>query len=440
MLRETQARLLADSRAAEPRARLAQVVSRADFLSRLTQGVSAIQRPERAIEALVAILLEDLVDVAAVSIRYGTWEFDCAETRGYRPTCQATQRTSPDESFSMLSAAGRVIDVDATGTDGEDVLGHWLNDSEVAARAAEARVSSLIALPLTARGRTFGVLLLGRRQGSGFPGATPFLRELAERVAQGLEGLLVLAESRHVATVLRDSLHPVRMPDFEGLDIATQMRVAHQSEAVGGDFIDGHDHGGEISLLIGDVAGKGVGAAVGARRITNAVRTLSEIDRDPSWVLDYANRVLCSEARHDSEWLATAALARLQRDDSGWVVDLAFAGHPPAIVVRRSGDVTQLAASGVALAVIPDSTYPGTTLRLSEGDLLVLHTDGVTEASGVSGLFGDDRLLALLAELVDAPAMAVAEAISVAVGEHLHGRPHDDIALLVVRIDSGADD
>jgi hypothetical protein len=291
----------------------------------------------------------------------------------------------------------------------------------------------LVVLPLRARGRSLGVLVLGRRRGYGFAGSHSFLEDLAERIAVGLDATLVVAESRYVASVLRRSLAPVEVPRIEGLDIATFYRVAHQSEDVGGDFFDIFGPTDDVTLLCGDVAGKGVEAAVSAKRIRNAVRTASMVDRSPAWVLGLVNRVLASEADSYSERMATAVCARLRREGDTVRVDLANAGHPPMLVVRADGTVEDVDAAGVALGLLDTGEYAETCESLGPRDTVVLYTDGVTEARGVDDMFGEERLRRLLATVAGLPAQAVVEAIAVAVHDHLGERRHDDIAVVAVQ-------
>ena len=228
-VRESQARLLADTRTAEPRARLAQAAARADYLMRLTRSLSTMQRPDRAIEDVVRLLLEDVADVVAVTVRYGTWEFDCCTNRDDEPACRARQRTTPIDSFSLRHASGPSTEVE-TG----DVasLESWLAEEAAARIAINRGVTSVLTLPLSARGRDFGVLVLGRYDARAYPGAIPFLTEVAERITLGLDTLLVLAESRHIARVLRTSVELAPLPEVPGLDLSSRFRVAHESELV----------------------------------------------------------------------------------------------------------------------------------------------------------------------------------------------------------------
>ena len=433
-VRAHQARLLADTRGAEPRARLAQAVSRADFLLRLSRTLGSIQNPQRALEAVVDRLLDEMVDLAHVVVRTGPWQLSCGGVHGTAPHSRVdrwTDSVPPAVQQALTRAVSDQVSLSRERDLRHAALAAYLSPEQLVEEAVELPIDRLLLLPLTSRGRTFGLLVLGRTLG--FGDVAPFLEDLASRIATGLDAALILAESRHVTSVLRDSLAPAALPEIDHLDIATYTRVAHQSEALGGDLLDVHGAADDLVLVCGDVAGKGVEAAVHAKRIRNAVRTLSQVDRDPGWILGLVNRVLVAEATPFSEALSTAVCARLRPGDAGLRVDLASAGHPPALVLRADGTVEAADAEGVSLALVDDATYTSSTLTLGSRDTLLLYTDGVTEARGADAFFGDDSLRRILEPLCGHRPQAVVNAVAVAVSDHLGDRTSDDIALLAVQ-------
>lgn len=435
-VRESQARLLADSRSAEPRARLAQAVSRAEFLLRVSRTLSAVQNPLRALEALTTILVEDLVDVAQVVVRTGAWQLYAGGVPGREPR-SGSARVSEQRPDALEEAMRRAVPEEVVlpvpGAGRRAALRALLVDDTLVELVDERGTEQLISVPLTARGQTFGVLLLGRSRGFGFTGTHPFLEDLGERISTGLDVSLVVAESRHVASVLRASLAPAALPEVPGLELAAYYQVAHTSADVGGDFFDVHGPHDDLTLVCGDVTGKGVEAAVHAKRIRNAVRTATHVERSPAWILELVNKVLVTEADGFSERLATATCLRLRLDAEVLRVDLANAGHPPALLLRADGCIEEVNASGVALALLDGSDYAQVSLELHARDMLLLYTDGITEARGADDFFGEHRLRALLGGLGGTPASAVVESVAVAVSEHLNGRAHDDIAVVAVQ-------
>ena len=435
-VRERHARLLAESRSAEPRARLAQASTRAEFLLRLSRTVSAIQNPQRALDTLVSVLLEEMVDVAQVVVRSGPWQLVSGAVQDgpiHSSAARIVEGTPVDLDSALRRGLRDDVVLPKSGAARRQALADFIPDAGLVDQVDALGSEQLAVLPLNARGRSFGVLVIGRAPGFGFGDAQNFLDDLAARIAVGLDATLVVAESRYVASVLRRSLAPTDLPKVPGLTLATYYRVAHQSQELGGDFLDIHGPEDDLILLCGDVAGKGVEAAVHAKRIRNAVRTASLVDRSPSAILGLTNRVLVSEAEEFSEGMATGVCARLRPEGGTMRVDLANAGHPAALLIRADGTVEEVVADGVALALIDNTTYADTELTLHPRDTLLVHTDGVTEARGVDDLFGDRRLRDCLHGLGGLPPSAIIESIAVAVSDHLGERAHDDIAVFAAQ-------
>jgi serine phosphatase RsbU (regulator of sigma subunit) len=436
-VRERQVRLLADSRATEPRARLAQASSRAEFVLRLSRTVSAVQHPSRAMEALVGLLVEEMVAFAQVTVFSGVRQITTGMVHEGRVTTRAG--LAVDTRVPVVDGVVRhgVIEQLLLPSGGErrDVIDQLVPDVGLADALDALGTESLVLLPLAARGRTFGALALARPSGYGFDeNALGFLEDLAQRVSVALDANLVVAESRHVASVLRQTMMPATTRSVPYLDTAVFLRVAHEHEELGGDFYDIHgEDDDDLTVLLGDVAGKGVEAAVHAKRIRNAVRTASHVDRDPAWILGLVNKVLCSEADALSEVISTAVCARLRPGPDSLLVEIANAGHPPVLVLRADGTVETVTAEGVALALLDDTTYTTTTLELRAGDTLLCYTDGVTEAHGSEDMFGEQRLVGVLSQLGGVKASAVVDQVAIAVTSHIAHRQRDDIALVALR-------
>ncbi|RYP88942.1 GAF domain-containing protein [Nocardioides guangzhouensis] len=435
-VRERQVRLLADSRASEPRARLAQASSRAEFMLRLSRTVSAVQHPTRAMEALVTLLVEEMVTFAQVTVFSGIRQATVGVVHdGSVRTVAGLAVDAPTPLVDEVVRHGVVEHLMlAAGDERRALVDQLVPDPGLAEALDALGPESLVVLPLASRGRSFGALALARPPGYGFDaGSLAFLEDLAQRISVALDANLVVAESRHVAAVLRRAMTPARTRTVPDLDTAAFLRVAHEHEELGGDFYDVHGADDDLTLLLGDVAGKGVEAAVHAKRIRNAVRTASHVDRDPAWILALVNRVLCDEAEPDSEVIATAVCGRLRRVPDGLSVELANAGHPSPLVLRSDGAVERVEAGGVALALLDGTTYAATSVVLRPDDTLLLYTDGVTEARGHRDLFGEERLVSTLRQAGGMKASAVVDQVAIAVTTHLADRQRDDIALVALR-------
>jgi len=198
------------------------------------------------------------------------------------------------------------------------------------------------------------------------------------------------------------------------IDGRTQVRTVIDIQAVSraartftGDFYFTHRHDDRLWLALGDVAGKGLPAAIVMAMIQeeleHRIASCASAECDPSRTTQRLHEFLAPLIPRNR--FATAVIGWL-RDDGK--LTLTNAGHPPPLIVRRSGAIEEIASTGPILGVLPNASWSTTTTFLGEGDALVLYSDGVTEAVvdgeelGVAGL---KRMLAKTTsarELVDA--------------------------------------
>lgn len=315
--------------------------------------------------------------------------------------------------------------------DAEADLAGMIPHPRLAAEAASMRPADLLTVGLTARGATIGALVLIRGEGRGFEARDVTVAErVATSAAMALDSARLYEERGRIASVLQSSLRPPSLPEVDGVRLAARYRPAAEHLDIGGDFYDVHGRGDDWLLSVGDVSGKGVEAAALTGRTRQSIRTACHFDRRPEVVLGALNTVLFDEHTKD---FVTVVCARMRRDGDGrFVVDVAAAGHPAPIVLRRDGRVETVGVRGTAVGMVAQVQYQPATIALESGDTMLMFTDGVDEATGADGLYGVDRLLALLPRYAGADPEVLCEAIEQDVLEYLDGRQHDDIALLAV--------
>jgi sigma-B regulation protein RsbU (phosphoserine phosphatase) len=239
------------------------------------------------------------------------------------------------------------------------------------------------------------------------------------------------ARARALAMTLQQTLIPPMAPEVPGLDVAAVYRPAGDGEEVGGDFYDIFQIGtDDWVVVLGDVCGKGVEAAVVTALVRYTVRAVSVQERGAADTLQVLNNVLL---RHHTDRFCTVALLRLRRDDEGWTVTLASAGHPLPLLVAPGGPPVEVGRSGALSGVFEAARTHDTELRLASGEALLLYTDGVTEARADAGFYGNARLLEVLGRPAG-NAAEVADAVLEDVLEFQGGDPRDDIALVVLRV------
>ena len=318
----------------------------------------------------------------------------------------------------------------APGTGSASVLPAMIPHPRMSAEAAQRNPSEVLALPLNARGATLGVLVLIRDGGQGFDdGEVGFAEHIAARAALALDSARLYEERALIASELSHRIRPLVLPEIDGVQLAARYRPAAEHFDVGGDFYDVHGSVDDWVISLGDVAGKGVEAAVLTDRTRQSIRTAAHFDRRPGALLGALNTVLHTTVSHR---FVTVVCARLRPGPDHVDVELAVAGHPPPIVLRANGSICQIDASGLAVGLTAEARYESVSFRLEEGDSMLMFTDGIDEAHAESGFYGLDRLMALLPPYAGAAPEVICEAVERDVVEYLDGRPHDDIALLAV--------
>ncbi len=295
-------------------------------------------------------------------------------------------------------------------------------------------VASVVAVPLSARGRNAGVLVAVRAASS-----PPFdaededlLVEIGRRTALALENAQLYSEREYIADTLQQSLLPPKLPSIPGLEIGARYQPASEGTSVGGDFYDVF----EIDLdhwaaVIGDVVGKGPQAAamMGLARYT--VRTAAMSESRPSRILATLNEAFLRQT--SEQRFCTACCLRILRREDTARITLAAGGHPLPLLVRADGTLETAGTPGTLLGVFDDPTLEDEALDLGAGDAIVLYTDGVTDERRDREEFGERRLTELVASLAGRHAQEMADEILRAVVDFRTERPRDDIAILVIR-------
>lgn len=201
-----------------------------------------------------------------------------------------------------------------------------------------------------------------------------------------------------VAATLRTSLLPERLPEIPGVELAAVCQPANPS-VLGGDFYDVFPAAeGSWFLVVGDVCGKGPGAAAVTAAARHTIRAEAAHDTDPARILDQVSDALYRQLEsHDSARWCTAALARMTPTPDGAVLEITSGGHPLPRVRRSDGTVGLAAQPGTVVGLVPGGERSTVTTRLASGDAVVFFTDGLIEARKGDELVGEETLDAVLA-------------------------------------------
>jgi serine phosphatase RsbU (regulator of sigma subunit) len=202
---------------------------------------------------------------------------------------------------------------------------------------------------------------------------------------------------------------------------------------VGGDYFDFVDAtDGRLMVGLGDVAGKGMPAALLMTHLHASVRAQVDTERPILEVMRKLNRSVYQNVRGQARFI-TLVLALL--DGSTGEITYVNAGHNPPYLLRRSGEIEPLTEGGVILGIMEEAEYACGKVRLEPGDTLLIYSDGVTEArSATEEEFGDARLMEFLRGSRALSPTDVVESLIQRVREFSRrGKPTDDVTVVVMR-------
>jgi serine phosphatase RsbU (regulator of sigma subunit) len=306
--------------------------------------------------------------------------------------------------------------------------------------AAREGTRSELAAPLRFEGRTIGVFNLESDLVDAYhEGHLELLTAFAAQAAVAVERARTtqdLLERRRlekelaIAREIQRSFLPQSAPRIAGFDLAGTT-LTH--DEVGGDYFDFiRISDTRLGVAIADVSGKGIPAALLMAGFRMSL--LAEIRNEFAIraVMRKANTLLHESTERDK--FVTAFYGVL--DHRNRVLIFSNAGHNPPILVRADDSVEHLIDGGVALGVLPEAHYEERPLALRDGDVLVLYTDGVSEAeTSDNHLFGTGRLEAVVREHRGETATGILEAIVAAVHAWTGERgPNDDLTLIVIKV------
>ena len=253
---------------------------------------------------------------------------------------------------------------------------------------------------------------------------------IGAQAALAIDNARLYQQQRDFAETMQRSLLPRALTDVGGLEVGH----VYQSSArvdVGGDVYDFLSlEDGRLTVVLGDVTGKGIKAAADMAMVKYAFRSLARLYPEPSQFLARANEVVVEEVGLGK--FVTMLYAVVDPRTRRFAT--ASAGHPPSRLVHPDGRVTAVACRGLALGIQRGEAYEEERLELESGSVVVLYTDGVIETRRDGELYGEGRLDALLAQAGRLPAQELAEAIVADCRAFSGGELDDDCAVVCLRM------
>ena len=245
---------------------------------------------------------------------------------------------------------------------------------------------------------------------------------------------VVSAEAEHdremrEAGDIQKRLLPRHITQIPGLDISADWKPAR---VLGGDYFDILRFGdGSVGLCIADVEGKGVPAALVMSNLQSAVKAFATPAMEPEQLCRRLNTIFCEDVQ--TERFISLCYARLEPANRR--LTFTNAGHCPPLLMRANGQTEKLERGGAVLGRLPGWKYEQGEVTLGANDVLVLFTDGVTEAENSEQQeFGEERLTACVRSCGEMTAAGLQRELLAQVAKHCGNRFHDDATLMIVAV------
>lgn len=347
----------------------------------------------------------------------------------------------------VAAGAGTVLDLDADAATSERLWrgGHWTcGERGPLGECLGLREPPAALVPITdRRDHPVGLVALGPGAEGGYEpavrarlasaaahaGVAFEVIRLAERLAERMDFSRRIDRELEIARDVQTQLFPQRPPELANAELAAHCA---QARSVGGDYYDFLPLApGQVGLVLADVSGKGVHAALRMANLQAHLRSqVASAPQDPLRVLREVNRQMRATAREGQ----FATLFFGVWSDAARRLTYINCGHNPPLVLRRDGAVEWLAATATVLGMFDDWDCQLGRLALAPGDLLLAYSDGVTDAEGDDGTFGEERLVEVVRHACDAGAAGVVATVLARVQAFEAGQATDDLTLLAVGV------
>lgn len=238
-----------------------------------------------------------------------------------------------------------------------------------------------------------------------------------------------LDEELKVASEIQLSLHPARLPKIDGFEL---IGISFPCREIGGDYYDFIPRrDGRLIVALGDVSGKGTGAALMMSSLHAAIRAQSQTGRPVEEIVSEVNAYIVDNSPENK--FLTLFCAEL--DPVTGYFSYTNAGHNPALLVHADGSTTELNAEGIPVGIAQGFKYCASDSRINPGDVLVIYSDGITESvNEQDDEFGMERLVEIVAKYRTQGASRIRDRIDEAVGKFVgKAAPVDDMTLVILK-------
>lgn len=301
--------------------------------------------------------------------------------------------------------------------------------------AREVASGPAICLPLLARGRSLGLMSIGKAPEDEFTrDDLDVASDLARRVASAMENARLYSAQTSMSEALQRSLLPARKPAIPAVDYAVFYQPAGERTVVGGDFYDVFSAEDRWCFAIGDVCGTGPEAAAITGLARHTLRALAREGCPPDHIMHRLNLAILDE-NPSSRFLTMlyGEMSPVEGTEGEMRIRLVSAGHPLPLRLRAGGEAYPVGTSQPLLGAFEDIGFFTETVEVRPGDVLLAVTDGVTERREGDDMLGEEGLVKIFSNCSGLTAQAVITRIERELEEFAPGGHGDDTAMLVMR-------
>jgi serine phosphatase RsbU (regulator of sigma subunit)/anti-sigma regulatory factor (Ser/Thr protein kinase) len=319
-----------------------------------------------------------------------------------------------------------------SGGSGEQDFDRWITGAPERARKMRGEaVTSMMAVPLIARGTTLGVAALYRTRLEEFNEDDYTLaKEITGRAALCVDNARRYARERITALALQASLLPQGPPRQSAVHVATRYRPADTRAGVGGDWFDIIPlSGARVGLVVGDVVGHGIQASATMGRLRTAVQTLADVDLPPDELLAHLDDLVIRIGGEKEAGEVGATCLFAVYDPIARRLTVASAGHPPPVVLLPDGSTRVLDISVGPVLGVGGLPFEALELDVPQDSLIALYSDGLVENTGHDPDLGIERLR----QVLGSSDSTLEERCDQVLSAMLPAHPTDDVALVLAR-------
>ncbi len=314
------------------------------------------------------------------------------------------------------------------------------NDARIRFIEKRADLKSILAVPLLLKNKLIGVVtLFNKKDESLFSDEDQrLLSIIAAQSAQVIENarlalreqtLIRVQEEMKLANRIQNDLMPKEIPQFKGYQLAGRSIPAKE---IGGDYFDFVKmEDGSVAFCIADVSGKGLPAALLMANLQATLRGQAFLKASPTNCISFANNLLYTNT--DSSKYATLFYGILNTKEN--IIKYCNAGHNPPFLFNNKSWSKRLDIGGVVVGMLPNFPFQEGNINMNKNDLLILYSDGVTEAMNArEEEFGEEKMLNIIRTYLKSSSDEIMQKILDEVKEHSKGvEQSDDITIMVIK-------